>query len=297
MYPFFNRNVTIGIDICDKKISALQLQTRFKRYHIQKLGVQPLPSQAVYQNRIKDWEEVAIALRELVQVLSLHSKPVALALPLEMVKQQSIELPINSTNPTEDFRIKEQLQAFWNQQPPATDYVDHLPQTFNPNKNTLVTLAANKAYVDKYVSMVESVGLPVRVVDMVCYALYRAVLVLYGKAPRSHQVILWVRENMASLVVFSEANVSDYQTWSIQANINFLQSCLDPLHAMQMRNPHLNEILICANDAFSEKLKGLENNHWRCYRIKPFPAFKLKESLFYESLIALGLAMSVYPRW
>ncbi|MBF0379669.1 MAG: type IV pilus assembly protein PilM [Magnetococcales bacterium] len=154
----------IGLDIGTTAIRAIEIRPSGSSWRLHRWGNQPLPPDVVVDGKIKNSEEVVLALQTLIAKVGFTTKRVALSVGGPSVVVKNIQLPVMSEMDTEDQISLEAEEHI----PFGIDDVHLDFQILNQdqeNMNVLLT-ACKKESLDDYIKIIQEAGLETAVCDL-----------------------------------------------------------------------------------------------------------------------------------
>lgn len=191
----------LGLDICSTEIRLLALQRKKQQICIEKIDAMALPFGAVVEGKIQQAEVVTTHLKMIVQKAEVQHEKVAIALPIQSVISKKITLDENINHINDYFPGISDVLAY--------DYI-------KVDKEMLL-IATRHDELMRYVSMVESAGLQVSIVDVDLYALARAAHFAISPKVRSYPIFLLELNYLGSQLMLLNQNDILYQQ-SIHGN-------------------------------------------------------------------------------
>jgi type IV pilus assembly protein PilM len=162
----------IGLDIGSHAIKVCQISKTDKGYKLLTMGSAKLPEGAVEDGILQEPETVAKVVSSLIKNLKLKEKKVAISISGYSVIVKKINL-----SAMEDDALEEYIQTEVGQYIPFDiedvylDFQDLKTNTEEIDRTDVMLVAAKKDVVDGYLSMLQSAGLKVVVVDIDGFAL------------------------------------------------------------------------------------------------------------------------------
>jgi len=162
----------IGIDIGSHAIKVCQVAKSGDNFRIISLGTAKLPDGAVEDGILQEPEEVARTITTLLNNLKLKEKSVAISISGYSVIVKKINLSVMAEKDLDDY-----IQAEVGQYIPFDiedvylDYQDLHTNTADYDRTDVMLVAAKREVVDGYLSMLQSAGLKVVIVDIGAFAL------------------------------------------------------------------------------------------------------------------------------
>jgi len=162
----------VGIDIGSHSIKVCQVTQSGDEFKLLSLGSSKLPEGAVEDGILQEPEEVANIIATLFKNLKLKEKKVAISISGYSVIVKKINLAV-----MEEEELEEYIQTEVGQYIPFDiedvflDYQDLHTNTEDYDRTDVMLVAAKKEVVEGYLSMLQSVGLKVVIVDIGGFAL------------------------------------------------------------------------------------------------------------------------------
>jgi type IV pilus assembly protein PilM len=162
----------VGIDIGSHSIKVCQVIPSGDEFKLLSLGSSKLPEGAVEDGILQEPEEVANIITTLFNNLKLKEKRVAISISGYSVIVKKINLAV-----MEEEELEEYIQAEVGQYIPFDiedvflDYQDLHTNTEEYDRTDVMLVAAKKEVVEGYLSMLQSAGLKVVIVDIGGFAL------------------------------------------------------------------------------------------------------------------------------
>ena len=162
----------LGLDIGSHAIKICQVAKAGDDFKLVSLGSAKLPEGAVEDGILQEPEEVARVITNLISNLKIKEKKVAISISGYSVIVKKINLAV-----MEEKDLDEYIQSEVGQYIPFDiedvylDYQDLHTNTEEYNRTDVMLVAAKKEVVDGYLSMLQSAGLKVVIVDIGGFAL------------------------------------------------------------------------------------------------------------------------------
>jgi type IV pilus assembly protein PilM len=173
MLSFLSKQkLTVGLDIGSHSIKICEFAEAGKKMKLLSLGTAQLPAGAVEDGELKDPEVVAEIIKNLIKNLGIKSKKVAISISGYSVIMKKINLAVMT-----DDELQHHIQAEAEQYIPFDidevyiDYQDLETNKENEERTDVMLVAAKKDVVNKFIDMLNSIGLNVVVVDVDAFAL------------------------------------------------------------------------------------------------------------------------------
>jgi len=196
----------VGLDMGDSSIKVVQLKDMGKGrgYQLQKLGWDPLATEAIVDGAIMDAQLVAETMQRLFQRCRIKpSTPVAVALSGHSVIVKRISLPVMSEAELEESIHWEAEQYIpFDIEDVNLDYQILEGSSLSGEGNMDVLLAAaKKDKINDYVSVIEQAGLNAATVDISAFAMQNAFEANYDFEPEQVIALVDIGSAVSSIAV------------------------------------------------------------------------------------------------
>ena len=162
----------VGIDIGSHAIKVCQVAKAGDTFKLLNLGSSMLPEGAVEDGILQEPEEVAKIITTLFKNLKLKEKKVAISISGYSVIVKKINLAVMDENTLYEYIQNEVGQYIpFDIEDVYLDYQDLHTSTEEYDRTDVMLVAAKKEVVDGYLSMLQSAGLKVVIVDIGGFAL------------------------------------------------------------------------------------------------------------------------------
>lgn len=174
------KNQLVGLDIGSSSVKVCELQLVGKgggqRYRLQKLGIAPLPFDAIVDGDIMDSNAVAAAIRQVLTEQKIKARDVAISVAGQQVMVKKVTFPLMS--PTELAEsVRWEAESFF----PAGQGLDAYALDFavleeRPQEGNMdvVLVACRKDKIEAYIGCVAMAGARSVLVDVDVFALQNA---------------------------------------------------------------------------------------------------------------------------
>ncbi|AZV30393.1 pilus assembly protein PilM [Cobetia marina] len=166
----------IGVDITSATVKLLELSRHGNRYQIDSYAVRPLKEGAVVERRIRDMDEVVLAIKRAVEQAQPRSRRAVVAVPASAAITKTLSFPTNLADDEIEQRIA--LESEKHFPFPLNDVAfdfQHLGvNARNPDQQDLLLVACRSLDVDQLTSALEQAGLEPSAVDVETFSLERA---------------------------------------------------------------------------------------------------------------------------
>jgi type IV pilus assembly protein PilM len=173
MLPFLaKQKLTVGLDIGSHSVKICEFEEAGKKRKLMSLGTAQLPVGAVEDGELRDPEAVGAVIKTLIKNLGIKSKKVAISISGYSVIMKKINLAVMT-----EEELQHHIQAEAEQYIPFDidevyiDFQDLKTNKEDEERTDVMLVAAKKEVVNKYMDMLESIGLKVVVVDVDAFAL------------------------------------------------------------------------------------------------------------------------------
>ena len=172
---FTPKKEIIGIDIGSSSVKAVQLKDVKGVWHLQNLGVIPLPAEAIVDNTLMDSSSVVEATKNLLKSLNSKAKDVSSSVSGNSIIIRKILLPTMTQEELDD-----QIQWEAEQYIPFDINDVHIdfqilnPDDRDPGKMSVLLAASKKDIVNDYVGVFNEAGLKLVVMDVDAFAVQNA---------------------------------------------------------------------------------------------------------------------------
>ncbi len=173
MLPFLsNQKLTVGLDIGSHSVKVCEFAEAGKKRKLVSLGTAQLPVGAVEDGELRDPEAVGEVIKNLIKNLDIKSKKVAISISGYSVIMKKINLAVMT-----EEELQHHIQAEAEQYIPFDidevyiDFQDLQTNKEDEDRTDVMLVAAKKEVVNKYMEMLESIGLKVVIVDVDAFAL------------------------------------------------------------------------------------------------------------------------------
>lgn len=298
----------IGIDVTPNQLTLLQLVHRRSGYTIEQAVERQLKNILSPDGKIKSWEDLRLALAQLVTDLGIKGMPAAISLPANLVHMQHIQLPDHLLDVDIAAEISAQMQR---DLPGMTDelYIDFIKYPSNQKEQIEVFFAATrKEYVMSYADCINQSGLKIKVVDIDVYALMRAIhFELDEKILNQVNAIIYYTGYRIIFFIREKSGISFHQRADIFPEENIVEQLLKKIELFltSFHSSIIQNIILCGSHKEMETLQASIPLKWQmnAYWFKHFSrlvftvAAQEKRVVPENFLLAYGLAMNRLPPW
>jgi type IV pilus assembly protein PilM len=197
-------NELVGLDIGPDRIKLLKIDSSSSPYQVVEYASASLPAGAIVKEEIKNPAAIGAVLREMLRNSGINAKFAAVAIPrtLAIIKNITVDARFSA----DDIEARAWMEA--NRLFP--DLVGNIYLDFTitgssvqvPNQLDLLLVACRKEHVKPYIDLVQQGGLTLKIIDVNCYALERALqLAITNHADLHTAALLNVNLTQSSLIV------------------------------------------------------------------------------------------------
>lgn len=198
----------IGLDIQPDAARLVQLKRTKGVTQLVRQAVLPLPTDIFSARKIQQWNELQLLLTEWFDTLGIKNQAVAVSLPVQAVRMQRLTLSSKLSEAEVEAEIFAHLQREMIGINESLNIDFQLFPTPHGDTVDVIFTAVREVYLTNYVECIQAAGLIVKVVDVDCYALTRALGV-----HNTRYAILHVKKTLTELLIFSERELIFYQHW------------------------------------------------------------------------------------
>lgn len=173
MLPFLSKQkMTVGLDIGSHSVKVCEFAEAGKKRKLISLGTAQLPVGSVEDGELRDPEAVGEVIKNLIKNLEIKSKKVAISISGYSVIMKKINLAVMT-----EEELQHHIHAEAEQYIPFDidevyiDFQDLQTNKEDEERTDVMLVAAKKEVVNKYMEMLEGIGLKVVVVDVDAFAL------------------------------------------------------------------------------------------------------------------------------
>lgn len=164
----------LGLDINPESIRFVALTQRNKRYRILQFGSEQVAQNIFIDNKIKEWPLLQDQLTTMCEKYHWRGKAAALALPVNLVRRQQIQLPKGLSETELETQVYLHIQR---DLPGMTDTLCADFTVIPSDQSHVVNVhftAARQEYVAQYAECVNAAGVNVKLMDVDVDAIARA---------------------------------------------------------------------------------------------------------------------------
>ncbi len=198
-----------GLDIGTDFLRLLKIDSSQSPWQIETLLISPAPKNAIVKDEIKDSAALGALLSQMLTQANIATKFVAVAIPrsLAIIKTTMIDSRLNADE-IESRAWIEASRYF-------PDLIGNIYLDFAVTRSSfqdssqaeLLLVACRKNQIQPYLDIVHQAGLVVKVVDVNCYALARALSLIPQPPALEIIALLNLNINLSSLIVVQKNNL------------------------------------------------------------------------------------------
>lgn len=308
LYPF-RASALVGLDIQPDALRLIQLQKTRRGPILLQAGSAVLPPDMSAEGRIKRWDVLHTLLAELVDALGLLKQYAAICLPANRVHMQRITVPLGFNDDEVEAEVVLHMQQNMPglNEPLCVDFT-RFPAS-EPAYQEIMFVAVYEACLMQYVECIEAAGLIVKIVDVDCYALRRALGFNRSSSREEAHVVLHVKKAQTELMIFDQVEMLFHQNWATSDMGNCLAQLKDGLQIFSAtyRQYRLNLFSVCSDKKMAQQIQEALVDIVPCKIILPTAipyvraASQASEQLLLsqptEFMVAYGAAMQDVPPW
>jgi len=196
----FKKKDLVGIDIGSSSVKLVQLKESKDGYQLVKVGMAPLPAEAIVDNTLMDTSSIVETIRNLISSLGIKVTQAACSISGNSVIIRKIGFPVMTADELED-------QIHWE----AEQYIPfdindvnidfHIlgPDEFDPAKMNVLLVASKKDIINNYVAVFNEAGIALTVLDVDSFAVQNAFEINYDPAPDEVIALANIGSNIMNL--------------------------------------------------------------------------------------------------
>jgi len=175
----------LGVDISSSAVKVLELSKSGDALRVERYAVEPLPQNAVVENKIAEVEAVSEAIERAIKRSGSRHKHVAVAVPAASVITKTIKMPAAMSDNDRQAQIEMEADHYipYPLDEVNLDFCVLGASESNPEEVDVLMAACRKEVVDDYLAVVQTSGLVPSVVDIETYAMESAYGLLAAHMP------------------------------------------------------------------------------------------------------------------
>ncbi|WP_129127702.1 type IV pilus biogenesis protein PilM [Geomonas oryzae] len=181
---FSKKKDIVGVDIGSSAVKLVQLRPAKGGYHLVKIGILPLPAEAIVDNTLMDSSSIVETVRQLLTTLGVKAKEAACSISGNSVIIRKISLPVMPVEELEDQIHWEAEQYIpFDINDVNVDFQILSPDEQDPSKMNVLLVASKKDIINDYLSVFAESGLKLVVVDVDSFAVQNSYELNYPADP------------------------------------------------------------------------------------------------------------------
>jgi type IV pilus assembly protein PilM len=181
---FSKKKDIVGVDIGSSAVKLVQLRPAKGGYHLVKIGILPLPAEAIVDNTLMDSSSIVETVKQLVGTLGVKAKDATCSISGNSVIIRKISLPVMPVEELEDQIHWEAEQYIpFDINDVNVDFQILSPDEQDPSKMNVLLVASKKDIINDYLSVFAEAGLRLVVVDVDSFAVQNAFELNYPVDP------------------------------------------------------------------------------------------------------------------
>ncbi len=284
---FFNKKKDIvGVDIGSSSIKLVQLKEQKGVFHLQNIGMVPLPAEAIVDNTLMDSSSIVEAIKTLFNSLKISAKEAACSISGNSVIIRKISLPVM---PTEE--LEEQIHWEAEQYIPFDindvniDFQIISADDIDDSKMNVLLVASKKDIINDYMAVFTESGVRLTVVDVDSFAVQNAFEINYDVHPEEVSALVNIGSNIMNLNIV-KGGISLF-TRDVQVGGNLYNEEIQKQFGIN--NEDAERMKVSKSSPDENKLKDI------LVRVNDTLAVEMRRSLdFYNSTAGEGKINKIY---
>lgn len=197
---FSKKKELVGVDIGSSSVKLVQLKEQKGVYHLQNVGIVPLPAEAIVDNTLMDSTSIMETVKNLAKSLDIKVKEAACSISGNAVIIRKIKLP---AMPPEE--LEDQIQWEAEQYIPFDindvniDFQILEPDENDPSRMNVLLVASKKEIINDYVAVFAESGLKLVIVDVDSFAVQNAFELNYEVDPEEVVALINIGASILNL--------------------------------------------------------------------------------------------------
>jgi type IV pilus assembly protein PilM len=284
---FTKKKEIVGVDVGSNSVKVVQLREVKGSYQLQKVGILPLPPEAIVDNTLMDSSSIVETIKRLIVSLDVKAKEAACSISGNAVIIRKISLPVMPVEELEDQIHWEAEQYIpFDINDVNVDFQILSPDEQDPSKMNVLLVASKKDIINDYLAVFAEAGLKLVVVDVDSFAIQTAYETNYLPTPNEVVALVNIGASIMNLNIVRDG-VSLF-TRDVQVGGN--------LYVEEIQK----QFGVNTQDAEALKLKGASGTEDErvaeiLQRVNETIATEMRRSLdFYSSTAGEGRIAKVY---
>lgn len=172
---FTKKKDIVGVDIGSSAVKLVQLREAKGGYQLLKIGILPLPAEAIVDNTLMDSSSIVETVKSLLASLNVKAKEAVCSISGNSVIIRKISLPVMPVEELEDQIHWEAEQYIpFDINDVNVDFEILSPDEQDPSKMNVLLVASKKDIINDYLAVFAEAGLKLVVVDVDSFAVQNA---------------------------------------------------------------------------------------------------------------------------
>ena len=200
MLTFKKQKEIVGIDIGSSSVKLVQLSEQKGSYILKKVGLLPLPAEAIVDNTLMDSSSIAETILKLVDNLEVTAKDAACSVSGNSVIIRKIALPAMPPEELDDqihWEAEQYIPFDINDVNVDFQILDSDPD--DPSKMNVLLVASKKDIVNDYMAVFNEAGIKLSVVDVDSFAIQSAFELNYDVEPEEVTALINIGAGIMNL--------------------------------------------------------------------------------------------------
>ena len=191
---------TVGIDIGSSSVKLVQVKEHKGGYVLQKVGILPLPTEAIVDNTLMDSTSIVETIKTMITSLDISAREASSSIAGNSVIIRKIVLPSMSSEELEDQIHWEAEQYIpFDINDVNIDFQILGPEESDPGRMVVLLVASKRDIVNDYIAVFNETGLRLSVIDVDSFAVQNAFEVNYEVYPEDVIALVNIGANIMNL--------------------------------------------------------------------------------------------------
>jgi type IV pilus assembly protein PilM len=283
---FTKKKEVVGVDIGSSAVKLVQLREAKGGYQLQKIGLLPLPPEAIVDNTLMDSSSIVETIKNLLHTLDIKVKEAVCSISGNAVIIRKISLPVMPVEELED-------QIHWEAEQYIPFDINDVNVDFqilsadeqDPSKMNVLLVASKKDIINDYLAVFAEAGLKLVVVDVDSFAVQNAYESNYDPDPNEVVALVNVGASIMNLNIV-RGGVSLF-TRDVQMGGNLYTEEIQKQFGLNSEDAEQMKLAAAASD--DARLQEIVQ------RVNDTIALEMRRSLdFYNSTAGEGRIAKVY---
>ncbi|WP_136526618.1 type IV pilus biogenesis protein PilM [Geomonas ferrireducens] len=264
---FSKKKDIVGVDVGSSAVKLVQLRPSKGGYQLVKIGILPLPAEAIVDNTLMDSSSIVETVRQLLTTLGVKAKEAACSISGNSVIIRKISLPVMPVEELEDQIHWEAEQYIpFDINDVNVDFQILFPDEQDSSKMNVLLVASKKDIINDYLSVFAEAGLKLVVVDVDSFAVQNSYELNYTADPEQVVALVNIGASIFNLNIVRDGIslfTRDVQmggnlyTEEIQKQFGVSSSEAEEmkLGAAEAADPRLKEVLQRVNDTIALEMR------------------------------------------